>query len=139
VTARQNITRTLRYLGLLDAIEITSEAEDRIYARVVGGGALVRRVLDPANPWTHDPSGCNKLHPGALESYREPGAVMPALQICFHPHGMVEIDLDLANPLGGDVVSAVVHAAEVFWHAIAGRKSNQQRIARMLDKRFKNA
>jgi hypothetical protein len=133
VTAAQNITRALSTLGLMPGVEIIEAREDRVIAQCTPIFQTYVRSY-----FTRDP-GKPTLHPGAVESWREPGAVMPALQVCFLEGDRAEIDLDLAAPLGGDVASLVVHAAEVLWHWATRSKTDQVRIARMLDKRFKNA
>ena len=131
-TARQNIERALRHTYLFDLVEVTGEAEDRIYAVPHFDAELLCGM-----GWTEDPKCvARKMHEGAVESYREPGAVMPALQITFLKDGKVDIDLDLAAPLGGDVASAVVHFCEVVWHKVSRTKSNQQRMAEWLNRRF---
>lgn len=133
VTARENIARVLAHLGLSDAVVITAEEADRVYAVPVDG--TIRRYVREAG-WTKDPTDPSALHDGALESWREPGAVIPALQVCFLRDGRMEMDLDIAAPLGGDVVSFVVHAAEVARHWLSRTKTDQKRMARLLDKRF---
>jgi hypothetical protein len=133
VTARTNILRALREIGLADAITDIQAGEDRIWAQPVGE-MLWHRITERG--WTRDPGDPGRLHTGAVSSYREPGAVMPAIQVCFLEDGRVEIDLDFAAPLGGDVASFVVHAIEVAWHWLRGTKTNQVRMAAALDKRF---
>jgi hypothetical protein len=133
VTARANIERALAHLGLLSCVVITAEADDRVYGIPVDGS--LRRYVREAG-WRKDPGDPSGLHDGALESWREPGAVIPALQVCFLKDGRVEIDLDIAAPLGGDVVSFVVHAAEIAWHWLTRSKTDQKRMAKLLDKRF---
>ncbi|HWR49905.1 MAG TPA: hypothetical protein VN428_02290 [Bryobacteraceae bacterium] len=133
MTARVNILRALRHLGLDNAIADIVPAEDRIWARPVGD-ALLDHIQ--AHRWTKDPGDPSALHSGAVSSYREPGAVMPALQVCWLVDGRVEIDLDFAAPLGGDLASFVVHGAEVLWHWLRRTKTNQFRMAKALDKRF---
>lgn len=132
MTASENIGRALRCVGLADDVDLVAEAADRVFYRPSPRlrGKLVTRG------WTRDPVSPEMLHAGAEESWREPGAVMPALQICFLRGGLVEADLDFAAPLGGDVVSAVVHFGEFLWHTVTGTRTNQRRMARALDRRF---
>ena len=133
MTARTNILRVLRHHGLESAITDIEEHADRIFARP-DGQALWLYVRE--NRWTRDPVSPAKLHPGAVVSYREPGAVMPAMQVCWFLDGRVEIDLDFAAPLGGDLASLVVHGFEVAWNWIRLRKTNQKQMAKALDRRF---
>src|SRR5512146_2080824 len=93
VTARANIERVLKEMGLAGYLDIYRADEDRVFARVLDPPAF-RAVL---KGWEKDPGDCSRLHPGAFASYREPGAVMPALQVCLHTGGIAEIDLDLAS------------------------------------------
>ncbi len=130
VTARANIERVLRHIGMLEHVTVLSESQDRVRARYAA--EFLAYVIEH---FDRDP-GKPTLHPGAWASYREPGAVMPALQVCFREDATADIDLDLAAPFGGDVASLVTHGTEVLWHWLSGRKSNQRRIARWLDRRF---
>jgi hypothetical protein len=140
-TALQNITRALRetyILHLFSCIEEREGKPDRVYAIPTCPFRQLREELRERG-WTKDPGDPAVLHSGAIESWREGGAVMPALQICFLLGGAVEIDLDFAAPLGGDVASLVVHGAEVFWHWLWNTKTNPKRMAKALDRRFGSA
>ncbi len=127
-------------MDLRDYLIITTTVADRIYGWSVGD-----KLRKLTKYWTPDPGFASGFFHGAgSESFREPEAVMPAMQISFHPDPnsgaeFVEIDFDYAAPLGGDVASLAVHAWEVCYHWLSGRKTSQERIRKMLAGRFLRA
>jgi len=127
MTARENITRALRHVGLIDLVDIVVEAEDRVFCAPSYElrGAMVERG------WIRDP-----VAPGAYESWRESGAVVPCLRVCFLRSGVVDISLDFATPLGGSIASAMVHLCAFFWYLLTRAKSHQWRMKKALDRRF---
>jgi hypothetical protein len=124
----------MKLLGIAGTITDIEEGQDRIWAKPIGS-VLFDYIVQ--NGWTIDFIKPSLLHEGAKTSYREPNAVMPALQVCFLDNEKVEIDLDFANPIGGDVASLVVHAFEVGWHWIRRTKTNPVRMSKAIDKRFR--
>jgi len=138
--AALNIRRLLAELGLAGTVVITREEADRVWGWPVASG-LLDQVIQRG--WTPDVGRAAEAMHGTKVSYREPGGVRPALQICFHPAGpdapapyFLELDIDEAAPLGGPL-SFLVHAKEVVVNTVLRRKTSQARIAKLLDKRFK--
>lgn len=139
-TTRLNILRALGHAGLwlyIEALTVIEEQKDRIIVRVSNPQTLIAALNGGA--WTQDFISPSFWHPNGKTSYREPGAVIPSLQICFRTDGLVDIDLDFFNPWGGDVVSFVGHGIEVGWHWLTRTKTSPTRMARALDKRFGEA
>jgi hypothetical protein len=135
VTAYDNIVRGLKALGLDDAVEITSLDEDRVWGWPVGSRLFAYMIQ---NKWNLDISAAADSFHGTKYSFREPGGVHPALQICYHAHKekpFVEIDFDLSAPNGG-IGSFFGHAWEVVSNTVLRRKTDQARVAKLLDKRF---
>jgi len=141
ITILTNVSRILRHYGLYTDVFITSEDIDRVW-----GWSLDGRVLEfvVAKNWNPDDRLISKVGHNTQFSFREPGGVRPALQICFHPavnqetsrknHYFLEIDFDYASPSGG-FWSLLAHIKEVFINFLTKRKTNQKKISRMLDKR----
>ena len=77
---------------------------------------------------------------GTQYSFREPGGVIPAMQVSVHPTKdgawpyFFEIDFDYASPSGG-VKSFFIHTGEVI-AGFFGAKTNQERIAHLLKARL---
>jgi hypothetical protein len=134
-TARYNIMRALGHAGLRSYVEtVIEEQKDRIIVRVTSPQMLVAELK--LEGWSRDAIRPSFWHSKGLISYREPGAVIPSLQICFRADGLVDIDLDFFNPWGGDLVSFIGHGIEVGWHWISRTKTSPARMAKALDKRF---
>jgi len=147
VTARDNVTRALAHLGLDDLIAITREEADRVFG---WPDPRLRERLE-ARGWLRDPNLiAGRMHGSGSRSYRDPSGEHPAMQIVFHPDpraatgpgaasctnlDFVEIDLDFSAP-GVDVADTVRHLGEVAHNAWAHCKTDQNEIARMLDRRF---
>lgn len=135
----ENVTRLLKHYGLETDVVITSVAEDRVF-----GWPTTSRILDfmIVRGWNPDDRLTAGVHHGTQFAYREPGGVRPALQICFHPHTssiggpayFLEIDFDYASPAGG-IGSFFIHVWEVICNFLTRRKTNQQKISRLLNKR----
>ncbi len=134
-TSLQNVTRGLDYLGLSAFVTITRADVDRVW----GWPTPDLEFSCKARGWLTDPGFIAESdHGEGTRSYREPGGCHPAMQICFHPQlggEFCEIDYDLAAP-EADVASAIIHLGEVIDHAITHGTTDQDRISRMLDKRF---
>jgi hypothetical protein len=134
VTAAENITRGLRAIGLDSLVVITRPDEDRVWGWPTGE----LEEYCKAHGWFTDPAFVAEHEHGAgTRSYREPYGCHPALQICFHPSpagDFVEIDYDYAAPV--DLAGLLEHGAEVLHNAVAGSKTDQQRVAALLDHRF---
>ncbi len=127
---------SLQGLRLADYVTITLVEIDRAW------GWPKDPLTHLTSSWPRDPSdSAAHFHGIGTISTREPGAVLPALQVCYHPdqeHGIfAELDFDYAAPLGGDLTSFFTHAWEVVYHTLTRTKTNQARIARMLNKRFR--
>ena len=139
-TIKDNVDRILRHYNLTESVSITQEDEDRVW-----GWPPSDELRDflVTNKWTKELSAITAKFHGDGESYREPGAVMPALQVVLHPayepwktwEYFFEMDFDYANPLGGDLASLIVHLGEVLGHAITGGMTDQQKVSKLLDKR----
>jgi hypothetical protein len=136
-TARTNIDRVLKHLGLADSVAITFEEEDRVWAWPVDDRFL-RHVAEQR--WPQDLKVSVDHYHGGWIGFREPG-VRPALQVVFHvapepahrPY-FFEMDLDESAPQG--FVGAILHGWEVARNAVMGRKTDPVRIAAMLDARL---
>ena len=141
-TARENIERLLRHLGLEDAVVITRELEDRVFGWPVGDKLLTRML---AENWPRDPKRVSERFHGSSVAFREPGDPVPALQVVLHFHPertwparyFVELDLDEGSPYG--LRGALRHAWQVIRNALTGGKTDQDRIARLLDRRLQRA
>ncbi len=138
-TALSNISRALNELDLYYYFTNYRERADRPYGidatPLLTFEALRSKLA--ARDFRRDPGKpLQSSHPGGLESWREGGAVSPALQICLLENGDVDIDLDFFNPWGGDLVSFIGHGLEVLWHWIRGTHTNQRLMAKALDRRF---
>lgn len=148
-TAEKNILRHLAelYPGLERSIVVFQAPEwkrdpSRVYAWPVG-----TTLYDycKSRGWNKDAPPVAKVFHGDVEvSFREPGDVWAALQICFKnappewDYGKVkylEIDHDYRSPYGG-LKGLIVHAVEVLVNTITRGKTCQKQIARMLDERF---
>lgn len=140
-TARDNILRVLRHYGWEFLINITEEGPYYVKAWPMTDGLLKNiTLLD----WPQDPNFASQYFHGTKVAFREPGDVSPALQVCFHPLFdrydkircyFIEIDLDYHAPVG--LKGKIRHGLEVLGHKILGKKTNQEKVAKMLDKRFK--
>jgi len=128
----------LRYYGLDRHVSITKVETDRVF-----GWAYDSKLLEFAisNGWNPDDRFSAGITHGTQFSFREPGGVRPALQVCFHPYHtpttssyFLEIDLDLASPAGG-WRSFFIHAGEVIANLITRKKTDQDKIAKLLNKR----
>lgn len=140
-TALVNIERMLRHLGLFESLEVCAVEEDRVWAWPVDDRVLRHVVL---GGWGKDNKQVAELNHGTRTAFREPGRVMPALQICFHPMldgaetpwpYKLEIDFDQCSPYNGPD-HAVGHFLEWFQNKTLRRKTNQRKIAELLDKRL---
>lgn len=147
---KDNIQRVLTHLHLDNLISLTDaddpEHPDRVYGWPIGP-ALRRRLRQEG--WAHDPNLiAGAMHGEGSDSYREPTGVHPALQIVFHPdpdynaqsdggpqYEFAELDLDLSAPV--DVADTIGHAAEVLDNLMHSKKTDQEKIARLLDRRFR--
>jgi hypothetical protein len=134
-TAYDNIMRGARALGIDHMFCVLSAGADRIlgvpYASPESISITPLETFCRAH-WQRD--AINTLHGPGVRSYREANGLHPAMQICFRPDGMVDIDYDYAAPV--DVVGAFWHWGEVLMNRLRRSKTNQKRIAAMLDKRF---
>lgn len=129
---------SLQNLRLEDFITITKVEDDRAW------GWPKPSLISLTRSWTADPSSsAAHFHGAGTVSVREPGAVFPALQVCYHPDELnglfAELDFDLSSPTGGDLASFLTHAAEVLWHWVSRSKTSQPRIERMLKRRFRGS
>lgn len=137
-TAALNISRVLHHLGLGKSVVITEAHEDRVFAWPVDD-SLMRHVV--LHEWPQDPKRSVEHYHGGRISFREPGGVRPALQAVFHPASegspwlyFVELDMDEAAP--NTMLGLIRHGWEVLRNTITGSKTDQAKIARMLDERF---
>lgn len=138
-----NVRRVLANLGLADSLTITRCDEDRVWAWPVGDVLLRHIVL---NGWRMDvPEAADAMH-GTGVSFREPGGVSPALQICFHPADpdspapyFLELDIDFHAPDWRHPIAVAGHGLEVFKNWVSGSKTDQGKIAAALDKRFRRS
>ena len=129
-----NVQRILRHYGLDKDVSITRTEPDRVF-----GWSCHSRILEfvIAHNWNPDDRVIAGAAHGTQYSFREPGGVRPALQICFHPYidkYFLEFDLDYASPAGG-FWSFLTHAKEVVLNFLTRTKTDQEKIARLLDKR----
>jgi hypothetical protein len=148
ITIATNVNRILRHYDLHTDVYITSSDIDRVWGWSYDG-KLLEFVI--TKDWNPDDRLVSKTGHGTQFSFREPGGVRPALQVCFHPvasivdferpsdkvfknHYFLEIDFDYASPSGG-FWSLLAHIAEVFTNFVTRRKTNQRKISKMLDKR----
>ena len=128
-----NVWRVLLHLGIAGYVVITKVDEDRVW------GWADHRLLDymVSHEWDPD-ERASALHiHGTKYGFREPGGVRPALQVLLHPSGaryFVEMDLDYASPSGG-FTSFLTHATEVIYNFVTRKKTNQDKIAALLNKR----
>jgi hypothetical protein len=139
-TIKDNVLRMLAHYGLQDSINITRVSPDR-----VAGWPTSEALRDflVANKWAVCLDKITSINHGNGHSFREPGAVHPAMQIVLHPDDnsviwpyWVEIDIDFWSPLGGDLVSLVGHTIEVAHNTIHHDLTDQEKISRLLDVRF---
>lgn len=161
-TAQQNILRVLRHLGLADSVTITDpegKYPNKFFCWPRGDGLIKRAVL---KRWKRDPKFASMHFHGTDAAFREPGGVHPCLQVCFHEtadyvvqcerHGVVppewltpefvqaqeyfiEIDLDESAP-GKNPINLLWHGAEVLRSQMFGKSTDQNRIAKLINKRF---
>ncbi len=151
-TAESNVLRHLAALrpGLEHSIIVIQDAAwnkdpSRIYAWPVG-----TTLYDFCSKWDADrPEVASVLHGKTEASFREPGGVPAAMQVCFKPVRLpwsltpeyaghpvyCELDHDYRSPLSG-FKGLFVHAGEFAWNKVTRSKTNQAKIARMLDERF---
>lgn len=136
-TSDQNVLRVLKHLGVERSIRITLVKADRVFGWPVSDELLRHVVL---NQWRQDPpADVQRMH-GAFISFREPD-VRPALQVVLHradnsdawPY-FVELDLDENAPVGA--WGEIRHGWELLRNAVTRRKTDQAKIAAMLDQRF---
>ena len=137
-TIVDNVIFWLKAHELQGSICITSNADDRCYAWPRGNQLLNYMV---ENGWNPDPNWAGELMHGTQYSFREPGGVHPAMQVCVHPAigknppYFFEIDFDLSSPAGG-IGDFFVHAGEVII-GLFGSKTNQEKVAELLHERLK--
>ena len=150
MTIRQNLDRLLARLGMDGMIVFTRDGPDRCFGwpRFYSSEAcrkcpVLHVVLNGWNPELRE--SAEYFH-GTESSFREPGGVTPALQVSFHKTApghkvpyFVEMDIDLAAPDWRHPVRLLQHAAEVSWNAATGQKTDQERVAKLLDQRFREA
>lgn len=130
----QNIDRILRHYNLDKDVAITRIEKDRVFGWPLNSKLLEFMIV---NNWNPDDQLSAGAHHGTNYCFREPGGVMPALQVCLHPRNetyFLELDFDYASPSGG-VLSFFVHVGEVIWNFVTRGKTSQKRVAAMLDKR----
>lgn len=135
MTIEQNVTRLLKFFGLAHDVFVSRVEEDRIFGW--SSGELLTYMI--RHDWNPDDSWAAKFAHGTKYSFREPGGVQPAMQVCIHPTPdkkgyFVEIDFDFSAPSGG-LFSFVRHTGEVLENAITQTKTDQKKIARGLTKR----
>ena len=139
-----NVMRVLRHLGLEESLKVTSAAKDRVYAWPLDDSLLEHMVL---NWWSRDMPMAAETHHGTKISFREPGRVAPALQVCMHQPTaqesadapakyFFEIDLDYSAPSLTNPLSWFRHGWEVIANAVSGHLTDQAKISSMLDRRF---
>lgn len=140
-TIKENVLRILTHYGLQDSVVITLEMPDRVYAWPTSDSL---RDFLISNKWDVSLDKITSINHGDGHSYREPGAVHPAMQIVLHPSKnrdatwpyWAEIDIDFWSPLGGDLVSLLGHTIEVAHNKIHHELTDQEKISRLLDERF---
>lgn len=131
----------LTHYGLQDSINITRVKPDRVAGWPTS--EALRNFLF-SNKWDVCLDKITSINHGNGHSYREPGAVHPAMQIVLHPVDYLgspwpywaEIDIDFWSPLGGDIVSLVGHTIEVAHNKIHHDLTDQEKISQLLDIRF---
>lgn len=139
-TARENIERGLKAIGLACYVgSIVEERADRIIAipSPYLEDELKRRCepgYAPDSCWKRD-AVVSGSHGKGVRSYREASGCHPAMQICFRKDGKIDVDYDYAAA-GVDVVSASWHSWEFITNWLTGRKTDQRRVASLLDRRF---
>jgi len=153
----ENVRRVLTHYGIDDWVDIIIDPdgfpwvpdreayhyEPSDYDRCYGWPRDPEKFLSwfVKEGWDTDASRFSDMAHGAKVSFREPGNWHPALQVCFHPHKdaygpyYVEIDLDY-SAVTGNVVSVLWHFWEASYNFVTQAKTNQQKISKMLDKRF---
>ena len=132
-TIKDNLGRILRHYGLESHVALTRYEEDRAWGWA--GGRLFDLIV--AQGWDPDIGAVAQGLHGSKVAFREPRGVRPALQVCFHPYKdayYVELDFDYASPSGG-FTSFWVHTWEVLHNWWTGAKTNQAKVAKLLDKR----
>lgn len=141
-TITDNVLRVLEHLGLAESLAITRAEEDRVYAWPVNDELLRTAVL---GEWYQDFKMVVEGYHGGRISFREPRGVRPSMQVVFHPADSVgqpwpyflEMDMDESAPTG--VLGKIRHGWEVLRNSTTRRKTDQQRIAELLDRRFQRA
>src|SRR3989304_3517934 len=128
ITFKENLLRLLSYLNLQTSVHITDWREDRGWGWPQGD-ALINHCI--TQEWRPDHPLVSNLVHGSVISFREVG-VRPSMQATFHSIPkqftyFVELDLDEASPWGWDLF---LHAGEVLWNTLTGRKTDQERISR---------
>lgn len=137
-TARENILRKLKYLGLDEEIEIDCVEVDRVFGWPKEGDRILKFVCIEQG-WPKDPTFVSEYFHSTPAAYRERGVTFAALQIAFHWYGegvyALELDHDLANPHRFPW-GTIGHALESLgMRTVKGkrRKTNQAKIAAIMD------
>jgi hypothetical protein len=142
VTIVDNVIRWLVAHQLTGSLVITSNAEDRCFAWPRSNQFLEYMI---SHNWNPDMSWASEMMHGSQYSFREPGGLRPAMQVCLHPAQgkrdtpwpyFLEIDFDLSSPLSG-FRGFVGHAGEVITNLFSRKKTNQELVAGLLDERLK--
>lgn len=138
-TARTNIERVLRHLGLDSAIAITREEKDRVYGWPITDTLMRRVVLEG---WQPELKESAEFFHGSEISYREPAS--PGLQVVFHKpeepnppaEYFIELDLDFHPPQIRKPWTFILHGLETGRNWITGKKTDPVAMSAALDKRF---
>jgi hypothetical protein len=137
-TSRDNIERVLYHLGLSGAVDITKSDPDRVWGWCPDDRLLQYCIF---HRWYQDDVIMEEhFHGEHSQSFRE-RHVRPALQVVFHPifipgpdaKYFVELDIDYISPTGFGIIR---HIGEVLANTLLRRKTDQEKISRLLDKRF---
>lgn len=139
MTIMENLRRWFRATGrgeMEQYVIITKEEKDRVW------GWPTADLVEMVKGWDSDPGELEEFfHGQGSVSFREPGGALPALQVVFHPEGVsnllfgfVELDFDYASPLSKNWFLHVF--VEVPSNLLWKMKTNQDKVAKLLDRRF---
>jgi hypothetical protein len=146
MTCLENVCRILVHLGLADSVTVTRCDAGRVWAWPLdqegrANDLLLRHVVLSA--WNVDiPEMAASMH-GTRMSFREPRGVNPALQVCFHPAPpthpadyFLELDIDFHAPDWRHPIGLLGHGIEVLKNWATRGKTDQEKLAVALDRRF---
>ena len=121
-----NFSTALRQLGLAGFCSLQAKSGDIRSDRIIlPCSDAFECLLRTRSDFSETALYRRSEHPGAYSSWRQ-NETCWAMQLTFLLRDgvrFVDVDCDRGRP-GLDVVGTVVHACEVLWHAVTGRKTD---------------